>query len=61
VTGFLSNPAERNRLSQSMLKPVLERFTYEKTSSRLLAMIAEDQARVAQQSTSGGVATSLAA
>jgi hypothetical protein len=27
-----------------MLQPVLERFTYEKTSSRLLEMIAADQA-----------------
>ncbi len=52
VASFLSSPAERHRLSQSMLKPVLERFTYEKTSSRLLAMIAEDQARVAERDAS---------
>jgi hypothetical protein len=33
-----------------MLRPVLERFTYEKTTTRLLEMIAADHARVAMQS-----------
>ena len=48
VKYFLGNPSERNRLTQSMLQPVLERFTYEKTSSRLLEMIAADQAAKVQ-------------
>jgi hypothetical protein len=47
VAHFLSQPMEQQRLRQSMLEPVLERFTYAKISSRLLAMIAADQARAA--------------
>ncbi len=50
VSHFLSKPQERKRLAQSMLKPVLERFTYEKTSTRLLELIAADQARAARKS-----------
>ena len=48
VKYFLGNPSERKRLTQSMLQPVLERFTYEKTSSRLLELIAADQAAKVQ-------------
>jgi hypothetical protein len=47
---FLKNSMERDRLTKSMLQPVLERFTYEKTTQRLLKMIASDQARVATTS-----------
>ena len=36
VSNFLAQPADRQRISQSMLKTVLDRFTYEKTSQRLL-------------------------
>jgi len=50
IAYFLGNPLERQRLTQSMLRPVLERFTYEKTTTRLLEMIAADHARVAMQS-----------
>jgi len=44
-----------------MLQPVLERFTYEKTSSRLLALIAADQARAAAQSQASMEVAPLAA
>ncbi|MGD0768349.1 MAG: glycosyltransferase [Tepidisphaeraceae bacterium] len=61
VTSFLGSPSERQRLRQSMLQPVLERFTYEKTSSRLLALIAADQARAAAQSQASMEVAPLAA
>jgi hypothetical protein len=51
VTYFLDKPSERQRLTRSMLQPILDRFTYEKTSSRLLSLIAADQAATAQSPT----------
>jgi hypothetical protein len=56
VAHFLNNPSERQQLTASMLKPVLERFTYEKTSSRLIELIANDQAKQASASKSKPIA-----
>jgi hypothetical protein len=61
VKYFLGSPSERQRLTQSMLQPVLERFTYEKTSSRLLALIAADQAAAAARSPAPADVVSAAA
>jgi len=61
VKYFLGSPSERQRLTQSMLQPVLERFTYEKTSSRLLALIAADQAGAAARSPAAADVVPIAA
>jgi hypothetical protein len=61
VAYFLGKPRERQRLTRSMLQSVLERFTYEKTSSRLLALIAADQAGAAARSPAPADVASVAA
>jgi len=49
ITHFLGQPEERTRLTRSMLQPVLERFTYDRTSSRVMEMIARDQANAVKR------------
>ena len=44
VTHYLAHPDDRRRVSASMLRPVMERFTYTRTADRLLRMIARDSA-----------------
>jgi hypothetical protein len=49
VARYLKDDAARERLTQSMLRPVLEKLTYQRISERMVGFIAEDlQRRPAQ-------------
>jgi hypothetical protein len=49
VAHYLSNDEERRTRTESMRRPMLERFTYRATTERLLKFIADDLAAQADR------------